>query len=265
MVSKCWGQPPDAMPLPSPLIDLDPALDAATLRARLTVAEQARLEGFTAEKRRSDWLRGRAAAKEAVREARAHAGGPRPDWLAFEVGASPEGAPRVVFAAPAAAPLAVSLSHGHGRAIALALPPGPGGGLPGVDLERIRPRRLGTLRFYLHEDERAPVLALPGGADPRQDPEGPPGPRDVAAVVVWALKEAAFKALQPPRGTGLLDVGLTLEAPYDAAEGRAQVRYLGSAQERAALLGVSAVSAGWRREGDLVVAWTIAHDARLPE
>lgn len=236
--------------------------DLPALRERLTPGERAALDAFDAEKRRADWLLGRLAAKEEVRAACARSGREPPDWQAFEIGRSAEGAPRVV--SLEGPPLAVSLSHGHGRACALALPAGAAGGLPGIDLERVRPRRLGTLRFFLHPEEREPVLALPGGADPAAEPDGPPGPRDVAAVVAWALKEAAFKALQPPRGTGLLDVALSLEAPHEAPLGAARVTYRGQAAARAAALGVRAVRAGWRREGDIVIAWTLAEGARLP-
>ncbi len=250
-------------PEPPPFTLLQPApAELAALRERLTAGERAVLDAFSAEKRREDWLLGRIAAKEEVRAACARSGRAPPDWQAFEIARSAEGAPRV--ALPEGPPLAISLSHGHGRACALALPAGAEGGLPGIDLERARPRRLGTLRFFLHPDEREPVLALPGGADPTTEPEGPPGPRDVAAVVAWALKEAAFKALQPPRGTGLLDVALALEAPHEATLGAARVAYRGKAAERADALGVRAVRAGWRRDDDIVIAWALAEGARLP-
>jgi phosphopantetheinyl transferase (holo-ACP synthase) len=176
--------------------------DPAELEGRLSPAERAVWSGWPAEKRRRDWLLGRAAAKQAARTAWREQ--PTP-WSEVEVTSSAHGAPRLI-GPPGRPPLAVSLTHGHGQAAAWASPPGPEGGLPGVDLERVRPRRLGTLRFYLHPPERSWVLELPGNAVDPPPPDAAPSPRDLAAIVLWALKEAAFKALQPPRGTGLLDV-----------------------------------------------------------
>jgi phosphopantetheinyl transferase (holo-ACP synthase) len=234
------------------------------LQGRLSSVELDELSRYEAEKRRSDWVLGRAAAKQAVRGALSQLGGEVPDWGDFSVLPSGlTGAPQVVL--PSQFPdLAVSLTHGHGQAAAWSTQAGKDGGLPGVDLERVRPRRLGTLRFYLHPEERGWVLELPGfDVDPPPQ-NADPTPRDRAAIVLWALKEAAFKALQPERGTGLLDVAVTLDDPYDAAKGTAQITYLGKAEARAELLGVSEVTAGWTQEGDLVLAWAAALGARLP-
>ena len=242
--------PPQSFPpLPPGVILLEPPL-APEREACLSPAERAHLAGLPTEKRRQDWLLGRVAAKTAVRELV-----PVP-WAGFSVLPGPEGAPRLT--GPGVEGLAVSLSHGHGRALAWARPAGPGGALPGVDLELVRPRPDGTLRFYLHPDERDPVLALPPG-------EGEtPGPRDRLSVLLWALKEAAFKALTPPRGVGLLDVHLTLLDPFQAATGRAAVAWRGPCATRAAALGVREVRAGWALHGELVLAWVEALQGRLP-
>lgn len=217
--------------------------------AGLSEGERARHEGFPAAKRKADWLMGRLAAKEAVARACGARG-------SLEIVSAPSGAPRV---RGISEPLALTITHGHGRAGAWALSPGPGGGLPGLDLERVKSRPEGTFRFYLHPEEREWLAAFPAGSG------GEAGPRDRAAVVSWALKEAAFKALQPPRGTGLLDVGLSLCGDPGLAEGRAEVRYLNAAAPRADALGVESVEAGWILRGDLVLAWVIARGARLPE
>ena len=237
------------------------ASERAAFEERLSSGERARFAAYEAEKRRADWLLGRIAAKSAVRDLLASEGLPVPDWRGVEIEMADTGAPRVVL--PGHPDLAVSLTHGHGQAAAWALRAGPRGGLPGVDLELVRPRKLGALRFYLHPSERAWVIALPG-SDPDPDPAGPPRPRDVAAVLLWALKEAAFKAIMPPRGTGLLDVEVELSDPYDAEEGAAVVRYRGKALSRAKLLGVSGLRSGWTREGELVLAWAEASGASLP-
>jgi len=243
-------------PIPAALAEVAPDAPLGVLLERLTAAERERAAGFAAEKRRHDWIRGRAAAKEAVRARVAQDGGAPPDYGDFEVVSDPSGAPRVAGLEGA---IAVSLTHGHGWGAALATRPGSGGGLPGVDLERVRPRPQGTLRFYLHPEERAPLEGLPGGEGEE------PGPRDLASIVLWSLKEAAFKALVPPRGTGLLDLEVELLDSFDALTGDARVRTLEGAAARAGLLGVEALHAGWRREGDLVLAWALAAGARLPD
>ncbi|MCA8926093.1 MAG: 4'-phosphopantetheinyl transferase superfamily protein, partial [Planctomycetes bacterium] len=112
--------------------------------------------------------------------------------------------------------------------------------------------------FYLTAAEREGVLAQPRG-------DAPLAPRDRLAVLLWALKEAAFKAIQPPRGLGLLDVEVDLPGAWDAPRGRATVRYRRAAAERYVALGAGPIHAGWRRpEPDLVVAWVLVQDAPLP-
>lgn len=232
------------------------------LTARLSSGEAEVLARWPVEKRRRDWLLGRAAAKQSLRAAFAREGLPPPDWTAIEVRADSSGAPRAWISGEPS-PLAVSLSHGHGEAAAWALRSGAAGGLPGVDLELLRPRRLGTLRFYLHPEERERVLELPGcAADPP-----PPGERwserDLLAILYWSLKEAAFKALRPPRGHGLLDIGVRLSGSHRAEEGAAEIVYRDRAAARAEALGVREVRAGWRRDGDWILAWALARGGTL--
>lgn len=215
----------------------------------LAPAERALADAFPTEKRRTEWALGRVAAKDAVRALLAAEGRPAPAPGRIVVVAGASGAPllQVEGDASPGSPLAVSISHGHGHAAAWALRAGPAGGLPGVDLELVKPRKEGTLRFYLSVEERERVLALPAGQGDQA------GPRDDLAIRLWAVKEAAFKALQPPRGMGLLDV---VAAVDDA--GGARVAYKERLQERAAALGVREVRAGWERRGDLVLAWVEA-------
>jgi phosphopantetheinyl transferase (holo-ACP synthase) len=237
-----------------------PNLDAAAADG-LSVAEREVLAGFEAPKRRQDWTLGRVVAKRAVREALERLGLPAPDDARFAIVSDERGAPRVE---PVTTPaLAVSLTHSHGQAAAWALPAGSEGGLPGVDLELVQPRRLGTLRFYLHPPEREWVMALQGHEQDPPPKAAPPSPRDHAAIVMWALKEAAFKALRPARGTGLYDLAVELLAPYDAAEGRAAVTCQGKAADRAQALGVEVVEAGWTYADRFVLAWAFAKGGRL--
>lgn len=236
--------------LPTGMVLLGP-LEPQDLRSRLSAQEREHLAALPTEKRRRDWLLGRAAAKEAVR---ALLGATAPAWEEFSVLAGPEGGP--LLAGAGLEEVRVSLSHGHGRALAWARRSGTAGGLPGVDLERVRPRPEGTLRFYLDPEERAPVLALPAGQGEVA------GPRDDLGVLLWALKEAAFKALVPPRGVGLLDVKVELASPWEAARGLARVDYRGPCAALAARLGVRAVRGEWCRLDDLVLAWVEAVGGR---
>lgn len=228
---------------PRGLILLDDRLVASP--ASLALAERELLARFDAEKRRADWLRGRLAARAAVEALLLEEGRACPADLAIL--ADPSGAP-AVHGAPG---VVVSLSHGHGRAAAWALRDG----LPGVDLEKVRPRPPGTLRFYLSPEEREWVATFEGSSEPQPDRDGPPSPRDRAAVVLWALKEAAFKALRPPRGLGLLDVSVALEGPLEASGGVARIGWRGGLVGRAAALGATGVEAGWAVQDDLALAW----------
>lgn len=219
----------------------------------LAPEEEAQAAAFPVEKRRQDWTLGRAAGKMAVQRLLEAEGRACPAAAALVIESLPSGAPRLrpIDDGP---PVVVSISHGHGLAAAWALRAGAAGGLPGIDLERVRPRKEATFRFYLTPEERAPLLALAGG----QGDE--PGPRDDLAVRLWAIKEAAFKALRPPRGMGLLDV--RAEARGDGA---ARVSFAGRLEERARALGVREARAGWARVEDAVIlAWVQAVGASLP-
>jgi phosphopantetheinyl transferase len=117
--------------------------------------------------------------------------------------------------------------------------------LPGVDLERVRPRPEGTFRFYLDPREREQLAGL-GGEE-----------RDAAAVVLWSLKEAAWKTLRPHRGVGLLDFEL---APIDARTGSGETIATprGPAVALAAALSVKQVRLRFVRQGELVYSWAFA-------
>jgi 4'-phosphopantetheinyl transferase EntD len=221
----------------SPLVLVD-AVDEAG--ARLAPAESELAARFKHPKRRSEWILGRLAAKAALVRALAARGETvAPEDLAVLVG--PDGAPepfRVRGSDREPLDIGLSVTHGHGLGAAWALE----GGLPGIDLERVRERPEGTFRFYLDADERAPLAALEGPA------------RDRAAVLLWSLKEAAWKTLRPHRGVGLVDFEvLGVELAANAGSVRVTPRKAGVelARER----GVVALEARWRIEGDLVFAW----------
>jgi 4'-phosphopantetheinyl transferase EntD len=148
-----------------------PALLEAAL-ASLTDAERETCDAFKFPKRRRDWLLGRLAAKRAVQAAE----GKDRELSAIAVLPLPSGCP-VFTGAEGLAGWGLSISHGHGRAAAV-VAPGP----VGVDVEQLRALPEGGWRFFLNPKERAWLEDAPLG------PQG--------EIVVWALKEAAYKALQ---------------------------------------------------------------------
>ncbi|ANN71675.1 4'-phosphopantetheinyl transferase family protein [Bordetella bronchialis] len=100
-------------------------------------------------------------------------------------------------------PPALSLSHSHGHAVVGAA---PAGWRIGVDLERIRPRRVDELaRWCCGPDEQA-VLA--GMRDERR--------RLQAFYALWTLKEAFIKAANLDFPADMRSVGLAWDAPETA-------------------------------------------------
>lgn len=161
--------------------------------------ERVLLERFTFPKRRRDWLLGRLAAKEAVRAAG------QADWALEAISVTPLPGGRPTFAAPdgALADWRLSISHGHGRAGAV-VAPGP----VGLDLEQFKSIPEKGWRFFLTAEEREWLAA--------GEPLGPQG-----EIVVWALKEAAYKSLE-----GALTNVLQLRV-LEVAAGRARLAYAG--------------------------------------
>jgi phosphopantetheinyl transferase (holo-ACP synthase) len=147
------------------------------------------------EKRRADFLLGRATAKAVVIAALAEVR-PAP-WRAgsLELPADPGGAPfarLALEAAPIAGfapgerlPVSVSISHHEGRALCAAAWIGPGAPwrAVGIDLGRIEPRSAGLQRTFFTDGEQRWIGAAPSGE------------ADLRANLVWCAKEAALKAL----------------------------------------------------------------------
>mgnify|MGYP006279455973 CR=1 FL=1 len=162
------------MSLPDDIALRRMTFDAARVepwRALLSEAEAARYEAFPVEKRKREFLLGRAALRT---------------LLADRLGGAPE-AIRVEVTDDGALelpdhPLHVSISHAGDRAVAVA------SRRPvGVDLERIAERNPDVERFLLHPDEQPLLDTLPMD-------------RPAAFILCWTLKEATLKAM----GTGLL-------------------------------------------------------------
>lgn len=210
--------------MPDAVLDLITADETAYARAHaaLTPAELATFEGFRFPKRRQDWLLGRLAAKEAIRRA---AGA---DWAlsAIAVAPLPNGCPTFVAPEGALSGWHLSISHGHGRAAAAVAP------VPvGVDYEALREVPPNGWRFFLTAAERDWLAA---------EPLGPRG-----EIVVWALKEAGYKAIQ-----GAVSGVLKLQVEA-AAEGRATLVHP-----------AGRLAARYARSGDAVLAVAVPEGDR---
>lgn len=178
-------------------------IDAGRLseaEAALDAVEREALAGYSFEKRRRDWVLGRLAAKLAVADASGL--GPAEIGIRSEKSGHP-------YAVGAPTGWDLSLTHGHGYAGALCAP-----GPVGVDLELLRAVPPNGWRFFLTPGERDWL----GG-----EPLGKHG-----EIIAWALKEAAYKAVQGETegmhhlklegvGGGMAKVG-GLEARYRVGE-----------------------------------------------
>lgn len=179
--------------------------------------------------RRADWLRGRAAAKDAVRALlRRH--GVEAFPADVEILPGPHGAPVVHAAWPGAgAPPVVSITHSGEVAIGAAADPVYAG--VGVDVEAPRALPEGFAEMTLAPDER------------HLDSDG-----DARLLALWCVKESAAKAT----GHGLAgDPHRVRVRRFDAATGRADV-------DVGALTGDGAtLSAQAARAGELTIATAV--------
>ena len=137
--------------------------------------------GNSTASRRWDWLRGRVAAKDAVRALAA------PGFCTADIeisGSGEDGAPVVdgAWARDQAAPPHISISHSGGIALAAAADATGFAGV-GVDIEVIAPRPDSFLQTAFDAAECAYLAGFAEGAD-----------RDGAATRLWCAKEAAAKS-----------------------------------------------------------------------
>lgn len=153
---------------------------AGLVLSRAERAELAAMDSAT-DKRRWEWLRGRAAAKDAARAVLGLAIAPADIPLVVP---GEDAGPIVDPAFPAAwgrAPL-ISIAHKGARALAMAADPARYAGV-GVDLEEIAPRTPAFLETAFSAAERDMIAALPEGRA-----------RDAAITGFWCAKEAVGKS-----------------------------------------------------------------------
>lgn len=213
----------------------------AQSEAALWPSEREQLASFKFEKRRSEWLMGRWLLKQVAAEALGSAW--RPEQVA--IARNEAGAPELVTRTGFPGPLFLSLTHSHGWVGAAAAP------WPlGVDLERVRPMPAGAWRYYLSETERDWVAEQRFG--PHSD------------LIVWSLKEAAFKAWGG-RSRSLLPLKLeavegdTCWLAYDGEQVGARFAVLSGM-----CVAVATAPAGvdWLNELDLQALLPVADDAK---
>lgn len=138
-----------------------------TWEALLSEAEEERLQGFTQQKRRQEFVLGRAAARMLLAERLDIV----PKDVLLEVAES--GAVDVV-----GTDLHISIAHSGDHAVAAAAPR-----YVGVDIEAIVTRHAELHRYILHPDEYEVVDALPLDSDRAQ-------------ILCWTLKESVLKAMR---------------------------------------------------------------------
>jgi phosphopantetheinyl transferase len=131
-----------------------------------------------------DWLLGRAAAKDAVRQwLWAQGSGPRFP-VEVEIGSAESGAPCIV-EPPEARHLSVSIAHTAGVAVVQLAE----GQAAGIDIERVERRSEHMVGVALRRSEREVMDRLAAEAA-----DAGSTANDVATTILWALKEATAKA-----------------------------------------------------------------------
>jgi acyl transferase domain-containing protein/4'-phosphopantetheinyl transferase EntD len=195
------------------------------------------------EKRRNDWLRGRAVAKDAVRLFLKQRYGMRLCPADIEIAKDEHGRPhaRGPWAEGLEAVPVVSLAHADGIAVALAGDGARGRGV-GIDIEPLGRVQAGfESAAFTHEE-----LELLSSGDGRL--------REEQALRLWCAKEAVAKAL----GRGMLDGPRCLAAKQlDARTGVVEVSLSGELARRFPESAATRLTAHTAREGNLVVACSL--------
>jgi len=185
----------------------------------LSPAEQDHWKSLRAvEKRRREWLLGRAAAKHAVRSLLARELSLRLLPAEIEIAPDPYGRPLVSVtgdAAPLNLQPSISIAHSDGTAVALSvLDPGT---RVGIDLEGLTRRRQDFEDIAFSPDERGLLAMLPAEL------------RHEWALRMWCAKEAVGKALGRGLSAGLRALHISRA---DAASGIMEVGLRGAALEQ---------------------------------
>ena len=250
-ISSEWPAVLPEAPPPASCIRLDIPLDQTQPGMRLVTArvtlDPGELKEFHAlngrERRQTEWLFGRNAAKDAVRRLWHSRHGERLFPADIIIAAGPNGRP---VARPRGEPgrepfPTISIAHTEDVAAALAA----FGPYAGIDLERIRPRETGFVEMAFDPDERQLLQRIDND-------------RDEWLTRFWCAKEAVAKAI----GQGLRDgpKGLFVRA----ADPQSGIMHVVLGQALAAAcpdLDSAALFVQTSREKDLIVAVTFCQKA----
>ncbi|MEK6675816.1 MAG: beta-ketoacyl synthase N-terminal-like domain-containing protein [Planctomycetota bacterium] len=191
------------------------------------------------DQRRLQWLIGRAAAKEAVRQLLKRQHGIMLCPADIEIDTTPEGKPIAKKGlAGFEKPPAISIAHTGETAVAIAVEAMEGLEV-GIDIERLRPVDEDFLSASFGEEEQL-VLSSVSDAERRE-----------LVIRLWCAKEAAGKAL----GTGLRGDPTSFEIrSYDPETGSVEVAVAGSLGDRIPSVARVAVRVTTMVAGDLVAA-----------
>jgi phosphopantetheinyl transferase len=200
--------------------------------------------------RRTEWLFGRAAAKDAVRRLVKEHYGIEVFPADVEIGQDADGRPFASLLGMGESEIvpSISIAHSDGLAVAIAGYCAEGQWL-GIDIEQLRPRREGFQEIAFSKDELTLLDAFSGSA------------RDEWVTRLWCAKEAAAKAL----GKGLVEGPRSLAAVrLDVPTGTVEV-VLGEGLARA-YPGLAGVPLGvyTAREDEWVVASTLCERSDAP-
>jgi phosphopantetheinyl transferase (holo-ACP synthase) len=200
--------------------------------------ERERWHGLPAGQRRRDWLLGRIAAKDAVRELLlSHGDGPAYP-ADVEIASGREGRPtvRLPSGGDGSLEFAVSIAHSEGVAVAVAAQ-SRGGATIGIDIERRQRARSGLEEAAFDASERAMIAATGATHD--------------WMLRCWCAKEAAVKAL----GCGLVHGAATLRVTaIDAQTGAVELAPEPRLRERVPTLADLPLSAHTTVESELCTA-----------
>jgi 4'-phosphopantetheinyl transferase len=173
-----------------------------TWRTWLSEAERTCLESFGSEKRRREFIAGRAAARSLL----AHRLSCDPADVPLRI--ANDGAVDVVRDAPdgstADGPIHLSIAHSGPHAVAAVSEEAVG-----VDLEEIVPRDARLERFLMAPDQRGLIGDWPYD-------------RDASLVLAWTLKEAVLKARRSGFRLSPKKLHLTLNVAGDEDDGRGE-------------------------------------------
>lgn len=178
--AAAWAALPGSdAPMAMSRLDLAPLagpLAPPQLAAILGPAELARYHAFPFPKRQQEWLGGRLAAKEAVRELLVALGRKPRAAAALVIASDPAGRP-LLETAGLPHPIHLSISHSHGQAAALA-------GLSpcGIDLQLCTPTVIRVRERFATAAESAILRAALAGLTERE-----------RLTLLWAAKEALRK------------------------------------------------------------------------